>query len=155
MLRSELFAGDALLEAIAADRDRISRDRHPTDPAVRKVQTALLFWDPECLPVDGADGRYGDETAGAVARFKVEVIGVPAEMVIDDVGPQTVLRLDAMLPAAGLAPPIDPALREALRAILGDATSPSVAVLSAELARRGVTLTADELAAVMARLLAP
>jgi hypothetical protein len=50
------------------------------------VQTALLHWDPSCLPVDGANGTYGDETAGAVARFKVEVIGVPADMVIDDVG---------------------------------------------------------------------
>ena len=155
MLRSELFAGDALLEAIAADQDRISRFQHPTDPAVRKVQTALLFWDPECLPVDGADGRYGDETANAVVRFKVEVIGVPAESVIDDVGPQTVRRLDALLPAAGSAPGIDPALREALRAILGDATSPSVGALTSELARRGIALAPDALAAVMARLLAP
>ena len=155
MLRSELFAGDPLLEAIAADQDRISRVRHQTDPAVRKLQTALLFWDPECLPVNGADGKYGDETAGAVVRFKVEVIDVPPETVIDDVGPQTVRRLDAMLPTAGPAPQIDPALREALRAILGDAASPSVAVLTAELARRGVTLSADELAAIMARLLAP
>ena len=155
MLRSELFAADALLEAIAADQDRISRFRHPTDPAVRKVQTALLFWDPSCLPADGANGTYGDETARAVVRFKVEVIGVPPDAVIDDVGPQTVLRLDAMLPAAGRAPELDPALREGLRAILGDATSPSVAVLTAELACRGVTLSAGELAAVMARLLAP
>ena len=91
----------------------------------------------------------------SVVRFKVEVIGVPAESVIDDVGPQTGQRLDAMLPAGGSAPAIEPALRETLRAILGDATSPSVAVLTAELARRGVTLTAGELAAVMARLLAP
>lgn len=155
MLRSELFAGDPLLEAVAADQDRISRFQHPTDPAVRKLQTALLFWDPACLPVDGADGRYGDETAGAVVRFKVEVIGVPAESVIDDVGPQTVRRLDAMLPAAGPAPAIDPALREALRAILGDATSPSVGALSSELARRGITMPPGELAALMARLLAP
>ena len=155
MLRSELFAGDALLEAIAADQDRISRFQHPTDPAVRKVQTALLFWDPSCLPVDGADGIYGDETARAVVRFKVEVIGVPAESVIDDVGPQTVRRLDAMLPAAGAAPGSDPALREALRAILGDPTSPSVGALSSELARRGIALAPAELAAVMARLLAP
>lgn len=155
MLRSELFAGDPLLEAIAADQDRISRFAHPTDPAVRKLQTALLFWDPECLPVEGANGIYGDETASAVVRFKVEVIGVPPETVIDDVGPQTVRQLDAMLPAAGPAPGIDPALREALRAILGDATSPSVGALSSELARRGIALAPDELAAVLARLLAP
>ena len=154
MLRSELFAGDPLLEAIAADRDRISRFQHPTDPAVRKVQTALLFWDPSCLPVDGANGTYGDETASAVARFKVEVIGVPADLVIDDVGPQTVLRLDALLPAAGAAPPIDPRVLDALLAILADASSPSVAALSSELARRGIALAPDALASVMAQLLA-
>ena len=102
MLRSELFAGDPLLEAIAADQDRISRFQHPTDPAVRKLQTGLLFWDPECLPVNGADGVYGDETARAVVRFKVELIGVPAESVIDDVGPQTVRTL-AGLPSRSSA----------------------------------------------------
>ncbi len=157
MLRSELFAGDPLLEAIAADQDRISRFQHPTDPAVRKVQTALLFWDPACLPVNGADGTYDDETARAVVRFKVEILGVPAESVIDDVGPRTVQTLDAMLPAAGAGPGsgLDPRLREALLAILGDPSSPSVAALTSELARRGVTLTSDELVAVMARLLAP
>jgi hypothetical protein len=155
MLRSQLFAGDPLLEAIAADQDRISRSQHPTDPAVRKLQTGLLFWDPQSLPVNGADGVYCDETASAVVRFKVEVIGVPAESVIDDVGPQTVRRLDAMLPAAGPVPGVDPAVRDALRAILGDPTSPSVGALTAELARRGVTLSAGDVAAVMARLLAP
>jgi len=157
MLRSELFAGDPLLAAIAADQDRISRFRHPTDPAVRKVQTALLFWDPACLPVGGAGGTYDDETASAVVRFKVEVIGVPADSVIDDVGPRTVQTLDAMLPAAGAGPGpgLDPQLRDALLAILGDPSSPSVAALTSELARRGVTLTSDELVAVMARLLAP
>lgn len=77
MLTSALFAGDPLLEAIAQDQDRISRSQHRTDPAVRKVQTALLDWDPDSLPQFGADGDYGDETAGAVARFKAEVLGVP------------------------------------------------------------------------------
>jgi hypothetical protein len=96
MLTSALFAGDPLLEAIAQDQDRISRTQHRTDPAVQKVQIALLGWDPDCLPQFGADGDYGDETAGAVARFKVEVLGVPPAEVIDDVGPLTVLKLDEM-----------------------------------------------------------
>src|SRR3954463_13210143 len=96
MLASALFSGDALLEAIAADNDRVSRTQHQDDPAVGKVQTALLDWRPDCLPKHGADGSYGDETAGAVAQFKVEVLGVPAAQVIDDVGPQTVIRLDQM-----------------------------------------------------------
>jgi len=155
MLRSELFAGDPLLEAVAADRDRISRFQHPTDPAVRKLQTALLVWDPACLPIDGVSGTYGDETADAVVRFKVDVLGVPADTVIDDVGPRTVLRLDEMLPAAGPGPGLEPHVREALRAILTDPASPTFAALTAELARRGVTLSPVKLAAVMTRLLAP
>ncbi|WP_329453270.1 phospholipase D-like domain-containing protein (plasmid) [Streptomyces sp. NBC_01724] len=110
MLTSALFTGDPLLEAIAQDQDRISQTRHRTDPAVRKVQTALLGWDPDCLPRFGADSDYGDETAGAVARFKVEVLGVPPPEVINDVGPLTVLKLDEMQadaerpPAESVAP---------------------------------------------------
>jgi hypothetical protein len=91
---SQLFAGDQVLIDVAEDRDRISRSQHPTDPAVGKVQIALLIWDPGCLPQFGADGGYGDETAGAVARFKAEELGVPPAEIIDDVGPRTVQRLD-------------------------------------------------------------
>ena len=156
MLRSALFAGDPLLEAIASDRDRISRTRHHDDPAVLKVQTALLIWDPECLPLHGDDGIYQDETAQAVARFKVEVIGVPAAGVIDDVGPQTVLRLDAIA-AEHEAPArpgtVDPHVADALRAILGDSSSATVAALAAELARQGLVMTPAQVAATVARLL--
>ncbi|MGI5396851.1 phospholipase D-like domain-containing protein [Streptomyces sp. CA-251251] len=112
MLTSVLFAGDPLLESIAQDQDRISRTRHRTDPAVRKVQVALLDWDPQCLPLFGADGDYGDETAGAVARFKREVLGVPPPEVIDDVGPLTVLRLDEMRTRSEQPPPAPPAAPE-------------------------------------------
>jgi hypothetical protein len=150
VLSSELFFGDALLQAIADDRDRISRNQHPTDPAVLKLQTALLVWDPDCLPVSGADGIYEDETAAAVVRFKIEVIGVSPDAVIDDVGPRTVITLDGMLPSHGL----DPQLREALRVVLGDPDSASIAALRSELARQGITLAPGELAAVMAQLLA-
>ncbi len=96
MLTSQLFAGNALLEAIAADRDRISRERHPSDPAVQLIQTALLHRDQTCLPVHGADGQYGDETAAAVVRFKVDVLGVDPASVIDDVGPRTAVALDQL-----------------------------------------------------------
>lgn len=96
MLTSPLFAGDPVLEAVAADTDRISRTQHRKDPAVGKVQTALLDWDPTCLPKFGADSDYGDETAGAVRRFKIEVLGVDPASVIDDVGPRTVIELDRM-----------------------------------------------------------
>ena len=95
MLTSQLFAGDALLGRIAAGSpDRISTTQNRNAPAVGKVQQALLIWDPDSLPVHGADSDYGPETAAAVHRFKVEELGVAAP--IDDVGPQTVLRLDAI-----------------------------------------------------------
>jgi hypothetical protein len=96
VLTSTLFAGDALLEEIAADHDRISRTQHQDDPAVLKIQTALLGRDPGCLPIFGPDGSYGDETAAAVKQFKIEVLHVDPTTVVDDVGPQTVLTLDAM-----------------------------------------------------------
>ncbi|MFI9833210.1 phospholipase D family protein [Streptomyces sp. NPDC051913] len=111
MLTSALFAGDPLLEAIAQDQDRISRTRHRNDPAVRKIQIALLDQDPDCLPRFGADGDYGDETAGAVARFKVQVLGVPQAEVIDDVGPLTVQKLDE-LRAAAERPPVESVVPE-------------------------------------------
>ncbi|MGV9456989.1 phospholipase D-like domain-containing protein [Streptomyces sp. NPDC003635] len=104
MLACTLFAGDALLEAIADDQDRISRTRNRRDPAVRKVQIALLDRDPNCLPRFGADGDYGDETAAAVARFKIEMLGVPPAEVIDDVGPLTVRKLDELQAAAERPP---------------------------------------------------
>jgi peptidoglycan hydrolase-like protein with peptidoglycan-binding domain len=103
VMLSQLFAGDALLADIAGDNDRISRTQHQDHPAVAKVQTALLLWDPGCLPNFGVDGNYGDEAAGAVARFKREELGVPADEVIDDVGPQTVQRLDRFAAAAEAA----------------------------------------------------
>ena len=97
-LQSQLFSGDPLLEQIAAGQsDRISPQQNSRDPAVLKEQQALLVWTPECLPVHGADGNCGAETADAVKRFKIEVIGVPEAQVIRDVGPQTVLRLDAIM----------------------------------------------------------
>jgi hypothetical protein len=99
-LLSYLFAADALLQSIADDQDRISRDQHPNDPAVTKVQIGLLLWDPDALPVHGPDGDYGDETAGAVARFKRDELGVPPEQIIDDVGPRTVVRLDEIASGA-------------------------------------------------------
>jgi hypothetical protein len=97
---SQLFADDPVLIAVLEDRDRISRSQHRNDPAVGKVQAALLIWDPACLPQFGADGDYGDETAGTVARFKAEELGVPPAEIIDDVGPRTVQRLDEIAAVA-------------------------------------------------------
>jgi len=100
-LRSHLFRDDTILQAIAENllntdgsHIRISTVELADDPAVLKVQTALLDWRPDCLPLWGADGSFGSEAARAVHRFKVEELGVPEAGVIDDVGPQTVQRLD-------------------------------------------------------------
>ncbi|HEY8788667.1 MAG TPA: tyrosinase family protein [Actinopolymorphaceae bacterium] len=101
MLTSQLFAGDALLEAIAADGpERISTTQNASSPSVGKVQQALLTWDPAALPRFGADSIYGSETEAAVHRFKVTELGVDESSVVDDVGPQTVVRLDEIQAAA-------------------------------------------------------
>jgi len=101
MLSSTLFAGDALLEAIAAGaQQRISRTQNAHVPSVGKIQQALLTWDPDALPRFGADTDYGSETATAVHRFKVTELGVEESAVIDDVGPETVIRLDQIQAAA-------------------------------------------------------
>lgn len=94
VLISELFAGDPVLEKVAADQDRISRTKNTPGDAVWKVQQALLVWNPNCLPQWGADGNYGNETAEAVRNFKRDLLGVPVAQIIDDVGPATVMRLD-------------------------------------------------------------
>ncbi len=107
MLTSQLFAGDPLLQRIAdGGPERISRFQNATDPAVAKVQRALLLWDAAALPVHGADGTYGQETAQAVVRFKVLELQVPQGQLFDDVGPRTVVRLDEIAKAA--EPPVTP-----------------------------------------------
>jgi tyrosinase len=106
MLTSQLFAGDTLLEAIAAGGpQRISTSQNSVGPPVTKIQQALLTRDPAALPQFGADGQYGGETAAAVHQFKVIELGVPEAQVIDDVGPQTVVRLDEIQAAAENPPP--------------------------------------------------
>jgi len=96
MLKSALFAGDQLLQDIADDVGgvRISQHENATAPSVIKVQQALLIRDPSCLPISGADGVFASETAAAIHRFKVDELGVDESQVVDDVGPETVQRLD-------------------------------------------------------------
>lgn len=113
-IRSLLFQGDTLLQRIADDErepdgslTRISRTRHSTGDSVTRVQQALLTWRSDVLAKFGADGDYGDESAGAVRTFKIDELGVPAAEVIDDVGPLTVKRLDEIQEAAE-APPVPP-----------------------------------------------
>ena len=115
--QSTLFQGDQLLQAIADDAPaaggsltRISQTQNRNDPAVMKVQLALLDWRPDALPEHGADGDYGGESAGAVHRFKAEELGVPEGEIINDVGPLTVQRLDAIRAAAEGPAPLPAAL---------------------------------------------
>lgn len=96
---SSLFSDDPVLLNVFNDRDRISRTQHRTSDSTGRVQAALLIWDPGCLPEHGADSDYGDETAGAVSRFKTEVLLVPPAELVDDVGPRTVERLDQLAAA--------------------------------------------------------
>ena len=98
--QSALFAGDALLQAIADDLPspdggltRSSPSQNRDDPAVAKVQQALLDWRSDALP-SGADGVFGNESVEAVMRFKREELGVSEGAIIGDVGPRTVRRLD-------------------------------------------------------------
>lgn len=132
--QSQLFQGDDLLQAIADDArepdgslTRISRTQHSKNDSVTRVQEALLTWRPDCLPVHGADGQYGDESAAAVRTFKIEELSVPPAEVIDDVGPRTVQRLDAIR-AAAEAPPPAPTLfiRRSAWGLARTATAPSV-----------------------------
>lgn len=97
MLQSALFANNNLLAPIAEDAtgERISPTRNRKHPAVELVQRALLIWNPACLPNHGADGDYGGETAGAVLRFKNEVIAAPPPL-LNDLGPLIVIWLDAI-----------------------------------------------------------
>ena len=108
MFRSQLFAGDPLLQAIVDDdppnQVRISGTQNRFDPAVTKVQIALLTWRSDALPVHGADGEFGGESAGAIRRFKIEELGVPAAQVVNDVGPRSVVRLDEIQAAAEQPP---------------------------------------------------
>lgn len=144
---SQLFHGDPVLQAVLDDQDRISRTQHATEPVVGKVQTALLIWDPTCLPNDGADSKYGDETAGAVVRFKAEVLGVPPDEIFDDVGPLTVERLDQIAAAAESAIGIG-----ALVVVAPGLTPDDHIALSDEIAQAGgeVLLGLGEIAAVVA-----
>ncbi len=136
MLTSTLFANDPLLEQIAIDANgqRISTTQNRHDPAVRKVQQALLLWAPNCLPQFGADGDYGAESAEAVRRFKVEVIGVQGQ-VFNDVGPQTVLWLDSIalaheqnLAAAARIAELDQWLTPALSGVFSAVSSSDITV---------------------------
>ena len=102
-LQSPLFAGDAKLEAVLNDRDRLK----PPDRGepVRKVQQGLLN-DNMPLPQFGADGAYGNETSNAVRQFKTKhSLGFTQ---FGDVGPGTMGKLDELNTPKKIEPPPTP-----------------------------------------------
>jgi hypothetical protein len=105
MLRSALFAGDPLLAAVDRDEERISLTRNATAPAVALIQTALLSWDPQALPAGHPHGTFDAETSAAVRRFKLELMGLAPNQIIDGVGRLTVQRLDEVRLATEQPPP--------------------------------------------------
>jgi len=90
MLVSVRFAGDPVLQACLDGTHRMLAPE--TGEAVRKVQQALLDLGFQ-LPVFGADGAYGDETAAAVTEFKIAKEIEPSDGVV---GPKTMAALDAL-----------------------------------------------------------
>lgn len=87
-LSSPRFAGDPVLEACAADSHVMGPGEKGM--AVRRVQWALLDLQFD-LPMFGADGDFGGETAAAVSAYK-ESRGIsPSD---GKVGPTTMGRLD-------------------------------------------------------------
>jgi tyrosinase len=109
VLNSQLFQGDQILEAVAADQARISRTENNVHDTVERVQKALLLRDPNCLPQFGADGDYGNETAGAVLTLKQqEFPDLQPNETFDDVGPRTVIRLDEIAVQHEQPPPPPP-----------------------------------------------
>ena len=157
--RSALFAGDPLLQAIADDAPapggrltRISRTQNKKHPAVRKVQQALLTWDPASLPAFGADGSFGRESARAVHRFKLEVLLVAEAEIVDDVGPLTVQELDAIRADAESPPP--PPASALLDAVAAACARLEPAGWGALLLAHGLDITAPDLASELLRPLA-
>jgi hypothetical protein len=112
LLASALFSGDPQLEAVAAGRLRLGRRGDPPYPApilsrgtgVAKVQQALLEVGYP-LPHFGVDGRYGNETYGAVYGFKRDRGIRTVSGYLDGIlGPATIIRLDAQLPRTTPSP---------------------------------------------------
>src|SRR5215470_10167471 len=92
------FAGDAKLEACLNNKDRL----RPGDegPSVQKVQRALLNDDVFIGP-EGADGKFGPNTAQGVMAFKAKHHLGSTEF--PDVGPRTMGKLDELC-GGGLPP---------------------------------------------------
>ena len=96
-LTNERFTGDATLEAVAAGSKTLGKGAPKA--ATTRVQKALVDLGYP-LPKYGADGDYGNETAGAVKQFqrdhKLYASG--------EVDAETLRKLDQVAPAPGKQP---------------------------------------------------
>lgn len=104
ILTSDLFRGDAKLEAAAAN-DPAHITRGARGDHVSKIQTALNRVDNAGI---GIDGKYGPETASAVLRFKQkrDIVARPRQQRADDiVGIRTIKALDDEMRQWELKPP--------------------------------------------------
>jgi Putative peptidoglycan binding domain len=97
-LTSSRFAGDPVLEA-CFDGEHWMRAPQ-TGAAVEKMQQALIDAG-YTLPKFGVDGKYGNETAAAVSKFKQDRSISPSDGVI---GPKTMAAFDALF-STGPTPP--------------------------------------------------
>jgi peptidoglycan hydrolase-like protein with peptidoglycan-binding domain len=113
-LTSPRFAGDSDLDAVAKGTLRLAApgtSPYPAPvlsqgPAIAKIQQALIDLSYP-LPQHGADGRFGAETGGAIARYKSERGISPSDPVV---GQQTMARLDQDILAHDSPLPPPPAI---------------------------------------------
>src|SRR4051794_33936143 len=91
VLVSSLFAGNADLELVAANRRRLQAPEESESVAL--LQQALVNLGFE-LPEGGVDGRFGPETGDAVHAFKADRGVLPSDPVV---GRGTMERLDVEL----------------------------------------------------------
>lgn len=96
-LKSPRFKGDEILESCYDGEHRMTIGER--GEAVIRVQQALIDLEYP-LPQYGVDGKYGSETAGAVANFKIDNNITPSDGIV---GQKTMRALDAMFIAG---PPI-------------------------------------------------
>jgi hypothetical protein len=92
-LQSERFGGDDRLENIFDGKQEQFLRSGSTGDAVLKVQQTLIELGFP-LPKFGADGKFGDETGSAVAKFKAQNGIAPSDPVV---GSKTIAALDAAL----------------------------------------------------------
>jgi hypothetical protein len=111
-LRSRVFRGDPVLEAVASGRVRLGRPSEPPRPtpvrstgvAIEKVKGALFTLG--LPPSRDPRGQYGDDTYRLVQSYQRRFnIRAPNGSFDGIAGPETIAHLDAALAGAASGPP--------------------------------------------------